>query len=199
MSYTYKGVGCNKSPIDLAIYLRLLSDARPRTLIEIGSKAGGSALLFRDFGKMLLDLPLEIVSIDLYRPAQTFEGVTFLEGDVCNLAATFDANGLAALPRPWMVIEDSAHTAQACTAALEFFAERLLPGEWLVMEDGVLDDLGLSAHYQGGPNAAIAQFLNAHPGVFHIGTQYCDMFGTQATYNPNGYLQRANGPFVRHP
>lgn len=198
MSYTYKGVGCNKSPIDLAIYLRLLADVRPRTLVEIGSKSGGSALLFRDFGKMLLDLPLEIVSIDLHRPAQTFEGVTFLQGDVCNLAATFDANGLESLPRPWLVVEDSAHTAQACAAALDFFAQRLQPGEWLVMEDGVLDDLGLSPQYQGGPNAAITRFFATYPGVFEIGTKYCDMFGTQATYNPNGYLMRTNVPFVRN-
>ena len=199
MSYTYKGVGCNKSPIDIAIYLRMLADIRPRTLIEIGSKAGGSALLFRDFGKMLLDLPLEIVSIDLYRPAQAFEGVTFLEGDVCNLAATFDAHGIAERPRPWLVVEDSAHSAQACTAALDFFAQRLQPREWLVMEDGVLDDLGLSAQYQGGPNAAITSFFTKHPGVFEIGAQYCDMFGTQATYNPNGYLMRTDVPFVPSP
>lgn len=198
MSYTYKGIACNKSPIDLAIYLRLIADARPRTIVEIGSKAGGSALLFRDFGNILLDLPLEVVSIDLHRPPQTFEGVTFLEGDVRHLAATFETNGIAARPRPWLVVEDSAHTAQGCAAALDFFAERLLPGEWLVMEDGVLDDLGLSAQYQGGPNAAIRQFFAAHPGVFEIGTQYCDMFGTQATYNPNGYLMRTNVPFVRN-
>lgn len=197
MSYTYKGIACNKSPIDLAIYLRLLADVRPRTLVEIGSKAGGSALLFADFGKML-DLSLEVVSIDLYRPAQSFAGVTFLEGDVRNLPAAFDAGGIAARPRPWLVVEDSAHTAQACIAALDFFAERLQPGEWLVMEDGVLDDLGLAAQYQGGPNAAITQFFAAHPGVFEIGYQYCDMFGTQATYNPNGYLMRTNVPFVRN-
>ena len=196
MSYAYKGVACSKSPIDIAIYLRLLADVRPRTLIEIGTKAGGSALLFADFGKML-GLSLDIVSIDLYRPAQSFEHVTFLEGDVRNLSATFDAHGIPARPRPWLVVEDSAHTAEGCLAALDFFAQRLLPGEWLVMEDGVLDDLGLSAQYQGGPNAAIAQFFSAYPGVFEIGTQYCDMFGRQATYNPNGYLMRTNAPFVR--
>jgi cephalosporin hydroxylase len=47
MNYQYRGIPCLKSPIDLAIYLRLIWDAKPRTIFEIGSKAGGSALFFR--------------------------------------------------------------------------------------------------------------------------------------------------------
>ncbi len=128
MNYRYRDRVCNKSPIDLALYLRLLQDTRPRTLFEIGSKAGGS-------------------------------------------------------------------TADACTAALDFFADRLHPGEWLAMEDGVLDELGLKEKFGGAPNQAIAQFLEAHPGVFEIGVEYCDMFGPNATYNPNGYLKRTAVPF----
>jgi cephalosporin hydroxylase len=194
MQYRYRDIACNKSPIDLALYLRLFQDARPRTLFEIGSKAGGSALLLRDFGRVL-DLRLEVISIDIAKPEAKFEGVTFLEGDVHHLGRTFEQHQLDRCPRPWLVIEDSAHTADACTAALDFFAGRLRPGEWLAMEDGVLDELGLKEKYGGGPNQAIAQFLGTHPGVFEIGVEYCDMFGPNATYNPNGYLKRTSGPF----
>jgi cephalosporin hydroxylase len=193
MNYRYRGILCNKSPLDIAIYLRLLQDARPHTLVEIGSKEGGSALMFRDFGRAL-GLDMTVVSIDVVAPRTTYEGVRFLEGDVRNLAATFQSNNLFDLPRPWLVVEDSAHTAEGCRAALQFFAQHLAAGEWLVMEDGVLDELGLSAQYGGGPNAAIASFSTAFPDLFAIGTQYCDMFGTQATYNPNGYLMRTAAP-----
>lgn len=195
MTYRYRGVPCLKSPLDMAIYLRLIDENKPATLIEVGSKAGGSALLFRDIGRML-ELPLQVISIDLQPPDVHFDGVRFLQGDVQALAPVFQSNALYELPRPWLVIEDSAHTAQGCRAALEFFASNLREGEWLVMEDGVLTDLGMSDRYAGGPNAAIAQFFGQHLGVFEIGAQYCDMFGVNATYNPNGYLRRTALPFA---
>jgi len=54
----------------------------------------------------------------------------------------------------------------------------------------VLDELGLTGRYGGGPNRAIAEFLTAHPDAFEIDTRLCDMFGTNATYAPNGYLRK---------
>jgi cephalosporin hydroxylase len=48
MSYTYKGVPTYKNPFDLALYQLLFWEQKPRTLIEIGSKWGGSALWFAD-------------------------------------------------------------------------------------------------------------------------------------------------------
>jgi cephalosporin hydroxylase len=125
-------------------------------LIEIGSKAG--EVLFRDFGRML-DLRLDIVSIDIRRPKVEYDGINFLEGDVHDLQQVFDKYQLDDRPRPWLVIEDSAPTASACAAALRFFAERLRPGEWIVMKDGVLDELGMSQQSGGGPNLAIAEFF----------------------------------------
>jgi cephalosporin hydroxylase len=40
--YTYRGVPMLKNPFDLALYLLLLWRLKPRTVIEIGSKSGGS-------------------------------------------------------------------------------------------------------------------------------------------------------------
>ncbi|MGB6324645.1 MAG: CmcI family methyltransferase, partial [Methylocella sp.] len=48
MRYTYKGIPTSKNPFDLALYTRLLWDVKPRTLIEIGSCMGGSAIWFAD-------------------------------------------------------------------------------------------------------------------------------------------------------
>ena len=188
MQYHYRGVRCLKSPLDLAIYLTLLWDAKPRTVFEIGSKAGGSALFFRDAMRSF-ELDGLVVSIDLSPPPFVSEQILFCQGDVHDLAATFQSNDLHSQPRPWLVVEDSAHTSAACRAALQFFAKHLQTGEHFVIEDGVLDELGWSDRYDGGPNRAIAQFLQEEPGVFEI-TGYCDMFGRNATFNPNGYLRR---------
>ena len=191
MNYEYDGVLCHKSPIDMAIYLRLLSDRRPRSIIEIGSMFGGSALLLRDFAAML-HLDCELVSIDLDPPnlGSKAHGIRFIAGDAHDLNVVFAAYSLDKLARPWLLIEDSAHTFSACTAVLQFCAKHLLPGEFLVMEDGVLDELGLKEKYDGGPNRAVGDFLSDSPGVFVVDRFYCDMFGRNATFNPNGYLRR---------
>lgn len=108
-------------------------------------------------------------------PELAVEDVTFLEGNVLDLDAVFDANELRDLPRPWLVIEDSAHTAEACRAALVFFARNLQPGEWIVMEDGILDDLGRAEQYEGGPNSVISKCFGEYPDIFLVLAEYCDM------------------------
>lgn len=44
--FEFEGVGCAKNPFDLALYTMLISKHRPRTIVEIGSFNGGSALWF---------------------------------------------------------------------------------------------------------------------------------------------------------
>ncbi|PCJ07320.1 MAG: hypothetical protein COB16_11580 [Rhodobacteraceae bacterium] len=188
MSYTYRGIRCLKSPIDIALYMKLLWDLKPGLVLEIGSHSGGSALLLADlvagFG---LDTP--VVSIDLEIPKDVQDDrIRFLQGDVLDLGNLFEKYDLAQYPHPWFITEDSAHSYTGCMTALQVLAEHMQPGDILAVEDGVLDDLGLSDKYDGGPNRAITDYLSAHPDQFRIMTELCDMFGPNATYNPNGYL-----------
>ncbi len=190
MSYRYKDTPCLKSPIDIAIYLRLLWLEKPKTLIEIGSKYGGSALLFSDLLK-LMDLGCKIVSIDINPPPEIkIDDVRFIQGDILKIEEVFAQNRLTSLPRPWLIVEDSAHTFSACMHALKFFASHMKAGEILAMEDGILTELGLAEQYAGGPSRAIEEFLVEFPDSFDIETNYCDMFGYNTTYNPNGYLRK---------
>jgi hypothetical protein len=43
MDYDYRDVPMQKHPMDMALYMRLIWQLKPRTIIEIGSLAGGSA------------------------------------------------------------------------------------------------------------------------------------------------------------
>lgn len=191
MHYCYRGVMCNKSPIDIALYLHLIHAVRPASLIELGSKFGGSAMLFRDIARMY-QLDMQVISIDRQPPPENadFEGVSFLRGNVMNLDQVFAEHELFDLPRPWIVSEDSAHSYDACMRVLEFAARHLCSGDYLVMEDGVLAELGLADRFDGGPSRALQAFLTDNAGVFEIDTDYCDMFGQNATTNPNGYLRK---------
>jgi hypothetical protein len=112
MEYRYRCIPTLKNPFDIAIYPLLLEEARPRTLIEIGSHKGGSALWFADMSANL-GFAMHVYSVDLAKvTAVSHPSVTFLEGDARKLADTFADQFLADLPRPWLVIEDADHHYQ---------------------------------------------------------------------------------------
>ena len=88
-----------------------------------------------------------------------------------------------------MVIEDSSHTYQNTLSVMEKFAPVVTVGSYLVVEDGIIDALGLTKEHDGGPVRAIKEFLPANPN-FEIDHRWTDMFGKNATFNVNGYLKR---------
>lgn len=191
MQYHYRDVMCNKSPIDIALYLHLIHAVEPGAFIEIGTKFGGSAMMFRDMIRTY-GFDTQVVSIDRAPPDADarFDGIRFVKGDVLALEQTFEENGLFNLPRPWILSEDSAHTYSACMAVLAFGARHLRSGEYLIMEDSVLAELDLAERFDGGPSRALETYLSQNPDVYEIDTSYCDMFGQNATTNPNGYLRK---------
>lgn len=190
LSYTYRGVQCLKNPLDMAIYQQILWDLKPRAIIEIGTRFGGSALFFADIAQTFgLDAPVFSIDIENTRVVDD-PRITFLEGDVHDLHSAFSKAKIFDQQRPWFVVEDSAHTYSACLAALRFFADVMLSGDMLVIEDGILDELGLSEQCDGGPNRAIAEFFSENPNAFRVEYDLCDRYGTNATYNPNAYLKK---------
>jgi len=192
MRATYKGLPCLKNPFDFALYTRLIQSVRPRTIIELGSHQGGSALWLADLLSSL-DIDGQVYSIDV-RPVETLQDprIHFLRGDVLDLASTLPVRLLLTLPRPLLVIEDSAHLYETTLAVLRFFDPYLLPGEYLLVEDGIVNDMAALgyAHYDDGPNRAIFDFLAETRGRYLIDTEYCDFYGYNITYNTNGYIRK---------
>lgn len=188
-NFKYRDLKCLKSPFDLIILTKLIWDLKPKTIIEIGSKDGGSAMFLNDISS-IYGLNSKIISIDIEPPRIEIENVSFLQGDASNLKPVFCDFEILNEAKPWLVIEDSAHTYDICCRVLQFFADKLSKDDYLIIEDGVLSDLGLGDKYQGGPNLAIADFFQKHPLIYEIDLKYCDMFGQNFTYNPNGYLRK---------
>ncbi|MEZ5785858.1 MAG: CmcI family methyltransferase [Xanthobacteraceae bacterium] len=190
LQYNYRGIPMLKSPFEVALYQLLIWNVKPRTIIEIGSFRGASALWFADMMRNC-DINGTVVSIDIEPPPppEPRGNVHFLEGDANALDATLGADMLAGLQRPLIVIEDSTHTSETTGAVLEFFAPVLRSGEYIVIEDGVVSDLGKAHHFNDGPGLAISRFLRDHP-EFEIDSAFCDFYGHNFTGNPNGYLRR---------
>ena len=189
----YRGVFFLKSPFDIGIYMQLLSKLKPRSVVEIGCKHGGSALWFADMMTAQGVADPKVVAVDI-EPAVKFTDprITFLKGDAGRLQDVLPRSLLKSLPRPLMVVEDSSHRYQESTAVLNFFDEWLRPGEYIVIEDGSVSHFqdGRYAKFEDGPNRAVRDFLTAHPDGYEIDLQLCDHYGRNVTYNPNGWLRR---------
>lgn len=190
LKYSYKGIKTLKCPFDLALYTLLLWNVKPRTIFEIGSYNGGSALWLADqlraYGVDGRVLSFDVTPItNLSDPL-----VDYRFGDAGRLEDVLSAEELAALPRPFLVIEDSSHQKAHSLSVLNFFAPHMQSGEYIIIEDGIVIDLGVADEFGGGPAAAVGDFLAAHPHDWQIDTDYCDFFGPNVTWNINGYLRK---------
>lgn len=188
----YRGLRFLKSPFDVPLYLDLVDRLRPQTVVEIGTKEGGSALWLADtlraHGIHGCVLSIDVASA----PAVSDPMIKFLRGDARNLAQVLSEQVLASLARPLLVIEDSAHVFETTRAVLDFFHPHLAIGDYVVVEDGIVADLPGEQYrrYDNGPNRAVADFLNRHSGEYAIDVGLCDRYGYNATWSPNAWLRR---------
>jgi cephalosporin hydroxylase len=59
----------------------------------------------------------------------------------------------------------------------------------LIVEDGIVSELGVAHSFNGGPLRAIREFLKS-TSDFVVDRHWCDFYGRNATWNVNGYLKR---------
>ena len=196
MRTDYRGAKFSKCPFDVLLYIQLIERLKPRSVIEIGTKEGGSALWLADTVSAYGYCVPKVIAVDisLERLKVKDERITFIEGDALNLGGVLKAETLATLPRPWLVIEDSAHLFETSTAVLNFFDAHLQPGDYIVVEDGILADIQMVEErftmFQNRPNRAVAHFLANNEGKYQIDEELCDYYGYNVTYSPNGWLRR---------
>jgi glycosyltransferase involved in cell wall biosynthesis len=189
-NYSYKGVPMIKNPFDFALYPLLIWNLKPRTIIEIGSKNGGSALWL---GDMLNSFGIEghVYSVDIVKVTSLHHPrVTFMEGDGRALQETFTPDFFNTLQRPLLVIEDADHAYETSKYVLDFFHQYLIAGEYIVIEDGIISDLTQDASYSSGPHRALKEFLVTHKNEYEADGNYCDFFGYNITWCTNGFLKK---------
>lgn len=187
----YKGLRLCKNPFDLVLYLQLIQRLKPQTIIEVGTSEGGSAIWFDDLCTAL-GLGTRILSFDIAPPGlESTPTVQFFEADAGDPEGTFPTEMLKNAPHPWLVVDDSAHTYLTVSRLLRYFDNLVHPGDYVVVEDGIVADLeGL--HYEAfddGPNRAVADFLESRQARYRIDSSLCDFYGYNVTYCPNAWLE----------
>jgi len=189
MRYSYKGIDCFKCPIDLALYQRLIWNLKPRTIIEIGTWKGGSALWFADLMETY-GIDGHVHSLDILEPPPWQNPrISFHRGDVMQVASILPARWVETLARPLLVIDDCGHFAPITTSILDNFAPLMRSGEYIIIEDSIVHEMLADDLYDGGPRAALKAFL-ARDKRFTVDDEYCNFYGPNVTWAVNGYLKR---------
>jgi cephalosporin hydroxylase len=184
---TYRGIPCIKCPFDYVMYQMIIFEIQPDLIIEIGTNQGGSALYMADLLEKIGKG--EIHSIDIEE--KTGEVVKshpriklFNKG-----WEGYDIENTLGFEKI-MVIEDGSHMYESSLGAMNKFKDVVSIGSYLIVEDGILEALGISKKYfRGGPLKAIKEFLSSNQN-FVMDKRWEDMFGESATFNTSGYLRR---------
>jgi cephalosporin hydroxylase len=164
-SMQWNGLPLMKTVFDFAIYPQLLAELRPRTVFEIGSGSGASAMWLADH-MALLKIAGHVHSVDITPAKEIHRGVTFHQGDCYRPEALFSAELLSIAPHPWLVVEDAHHNVEA---VLSHFHSALKTGDCVYVEDSEIK------------RGDIRRFLSRHPGCYLVDTKYTDFFGRNAT------------------
>lgn len=163
-----------KTSFDVAIYQMMIWELKPKTIIELGSGNGGSAIWMADL-LTAYGMDCKIISLDITPPPVEYKNVTFIQGDAYEIEASLNAEFLNQLPHPWLVIEDAHVNVQQ---VLNYFHQFLKQGDYLNVED--------SADKQ----EYIAAFLEDKKENYLVDTLYCDFFGRNMTCSWNSIFRR---------
>ncbi|MFT5824254.1 MAG: cephalosporin hydroxylase [Crocinitomix sp.] len=184
----YKGVKCLKCPFDYVIYQMIVNEVNPDLIIEIGTNEGGSTLYLADLLELQGNGTVHSIDIKDDCPKKVKEHgriKLFTDG-----WESYDLN-LTREFKKILVIEDSSHQYENTLGAIKKFNSIVTIGSYLIVEDGIIDDLGRAKEFNGGPLKAIKEFLTENLN-FSIDQRWIDFFGNNATFNPMGYLKKTN-------
>ena len=198
----HRGIQILKSPDDLAIYTQMFWHVRPRTIIELGTFAGGSAIWMADnLNSSGIDCHIYSIDIDLSMISEEAkktkpDNVTFLQGDCNAMDQTLSPQMLAGLPHPVMIIED-AHVNVLNN--LRYFHQFLQVGDYLVVEDTNPDKplrpgMPLTEEYVPVCDLRkleeLKTFLAEHEEEYAVDSYFNDLFGYNACSQWNSIVRK---------
>jgi cephalosporin hydroxylase len=183
---TYRGIQTLRCPFDYVIYQMIISEIKPDLIIEIGTNKGGTTLYLADLMNIIGHGMIH--SIDITRSANPMT----LQHPRVKLFDKgwqgYDLSEAAGFSKI-MILEDGTHMYEDTIGTLRKFSPLVKNGSYLIIEDGIISELGREKGFHGGPLRAIREFL-AENIDFKVDRKYCDLFGKNATFNVNGYLRR---------
>ncbi|MHB1106659.1 MAG: CmcI family methyltransferase [Lutibacter sp.] len=153
---TYKGIKAIRCPFDYLIYQMIISEVRPDLIIEVGTNIGGGALYIADLldslGKGIIHT-IDIVD-NVNSKVKEHQRINFFFDGWDN----YDI-GLTKGFDKILIIEDASHLYKDSLGILNKFYSIVSKDSYFIIEDGIINELGLEKEYDGGPLRAIREFL----------------------------------------
>jgi len=190
---TWMGIETYKSPSDMWNYQEILVKLRPSLIIEFGSAFGGSALFWAGVMRQIGE-PFKVLSVDisheLLRPeARRDPDVMFVEQSSA-AAETADCIRRLKVEYPGKVfaILDSDHSMEHVLAEMKLLRPLLVPGDYLVVEDSLLNGHPVAPEWGPGPYEAVEAYEKEFPNDYTHDTARENKFGW--SFSPYGFLIR---------
>lgn len=165
----YRGVRTLKLPLDMWNYQELIFENDIHWVLETGTRHGGSALFFADLlrsgerkGKVIsIDVTHEALSPALanHPKLELILGDSSGEGTVSAIRTLIPEIRNCAL----LLILDSDHSAYHVSRELEALIPLTKPGDYLVVEDTIVNGHPVRCDFGPGPLEAIEAYTEANP------------------------------------
>ena len=189
---TWHGIRTLKLPADIWNYQEILFEHRIEHVIETGTRHGGSALFFAEtLAARGAKGPVVSIDVDgLANQLGSRPGIHFLLGDSASATMVDRAFGLLPPePGPVFLILDSDHCRDHVMRELRAWVPRLRKGDYLVVEDTIVNGHLVRPQHGPGPMEAIRDYLAEAPGMLvHDRAREAKFGATVAAY---GYYLRA--------
>ena len=189
---TWHGVRTLKLPSDVWNYQEIIFERRIEHVIETGTRHGGSALFFAE-ALAARGAKGPVVSIDIEGTSNQLgrrDGIWFLLGDSAAQSMVERALGLLAPERgPLFLILDSDHSRDHVLRELRAWVPALRSGDYLVVEDTIVNGHPVRPEHGPGPMEAIRDYLAEAPGMLVHDRAREAKFG--ASFAARGHYVRA--------
>jgi cephalosporin hydroxylase len=193
MKTTWMGIDTWKSVSDMWNYQEILVDLKPALVIEFGTNQGGSALYFANVMRQI-GAPFKVLSVDINHlplnpTARLDPDVMFVESRSTVPAIAEQINLLKReYPGKIFVILDSDHSKEHVLAEMKLLRPLLSAGDYLVVEDSMLNGHPNLPGWGPGPFEAIEAYEEEFPDDYTHDIEREQKFGF--TFSPNGFLIR---------
>tara|TARA_B100000945_G_scaffold184640_1_gene148035 strand:- start:118 stop:774 length:657 start_codon:yes stop_codon:yes gene_type:complete len=180
--HKWKGLTLMKDPMTLSIYMMMIQDIKPKTILEFGTYDGGSALWMEDIMKTLsLDCKIHTFDINPDRvklPNDSKIKYHELDNNKINEFIDQSRELFENMESPILIIEDSHVNVDEVVRSIDPF---LKSGDYLVIEDTLdrkkYQDTILSKNGISSMN-------------YEVDTYYCDFWGVNNSWNINSIFRK---------
>lgn len=194
MNVTYRGVKTIKCPFDYVIYQMIINEIKPDLIIEIGTAYGGMSLYLADLLESIGNGIVHTIDItEEHFNTNSEENINLILNHkrivkFNNGFDNYDIKNIDGFDKI-LVIDDGSHHYEDVLRSMNKFKSIVSKNSYMIIEDGSLIWVGVGEMYNGGPLKAIQEFLDSNSD-FIIDEKWCNFFGTNATFNPSGYLKK---------